>query len=88
MNQVAADRRDVLLFLPREYDVQFDADRRVVLLLPREYVVDGRGGYVEVDLDPCLPVAIGTVDLPLNRREAFAISLYIRCWCCCLPCML
>ena len=33
---------------------QFDADCRVVLLLPGEYVVDGSGGYVEVDINLCL----------------------------------
>ena len=53
--QVAADYRD-LLFLHRDYDVQFGADCRVVLLLP--HVVDGKDGYVEVDLDPYVPVAI------------------------------
>ena len=32
LSQVAADRPDVL-FLPREYGVQFDADCQVILLL-------------------------------------------------------
>ena len=50
LNQVVADRRDVLL-LSRDYDVQFGADRRVALLLPRDYV-DGKGGYIEVNLEP------------------------------------
>ena len=43
-----------------------------VLLLPRVYVVDGSGGYVEVDLDPCLPVAIDLIVLPLNKGGVFA----------------
>ena len=71
LNQVVADCRDVL-FLLRDYDVQFGADCRVVLLPPREYVVDGRGGYVEVDLDPCLPVAIDLIALPSDHGGAFA----------------
>ena len=50
----------VTVLLPREYDIQFDTDCRVVLL-PRENVVDRNGGYVELDLNPCLPVAIGTL---------------------------
>ena len=53
LNQVIADSRDVRL-LPRDYDFQFGADCRVVLLLPGEYVVDGSGGYVEVDINLCL----------------------------------
>ena len=67
LNQVVTDCRDVL-FLPR--DVQFGADCRVVLLLPREYVVDGRGGYVEVDLDSYLPVANGLIVTPSNHERA------------------
>ena len=63
LNQVVTDCRDVL-FLPR--DVQFGADCRVVLLLPREYVVDGRGGWAEVDFDSCLLVANGLIVLPPN----------------------
>ena len=43
-----------------------------VLLLPRVYVVDGSGGYVEVDLDPCLPVAIDLIVLPSNHGRAVA----------------
>ena len=70
-NKVVADCRDVL-FLPRDHDVQFGADCRVVLLLPREYVADGRDGYVEVDLDPCLPIAIDLIVLPLKHGRAFA----------------
>ena len=65
LNQVV-DCRDVL-FLPRDYDVQFGADCRFVLLLPREYVVDKGGGYIEVDYDSCLPVAIVPIFLPSNH---------------------
>ena len=71
MNQVVIDCRDVLL-QPRDNDVQFGAHCWVVLLLPREFVVDGRDGYVEVDLDPCLPAAIGLIVLLLNHGRAFA----------------
>ena len=71
LNKVVADCRDVL-FLPRDHDVQFGADCRVVLLLPREYVADGRDGYVEVDLDPCLPIAIDLIVLPSNHQGIFA----------------
>ena len=70
VNPVVADCRDVL-FLPRDYDIQFGADCRVVLL-PREYVVDGRGGCVEVDLDSGLPIAIDLIVLPLKHGRAFA----------------
>ena len=70
LNQVVTDCRDVL-FLPRENDVQFGADCWVVLL-PREYAVDRRDGYVEVDLDPCLPAAIDLIVLLLNHGRAFA----------------
>ena len=71
LNQVVADFRDIL-FLPRDNDVPFGADCWVVLLLPREYVVDGRDGYVEVDLDPCLPAAIDLIVLLLSHGRAFA----------------
>ena len=70
LNQVVTDCRDVL-FLPRDNDIQFGADCRVGLL-PREYVVDGRDGYVEVDLDPCLPAAMDLIVLLLNQGRAFA----------------
>ena len=88
VNQVAADCRNVLLSLPREYGVQFDADCRAVLLLPREYFLDGRGGYAKVDLNPSAMAVIGMLVLPLNRGEVFAISRYRCYWCCCSPCML
>ena len=71
LTQVATDCRDVL-FPPRDSDVRFGADCWVVLLLPREYVVDGRDGYVEVDLDPCLPAAIDLIVLLLSHGRAFA----------------
>ena len=64
LNQVVTDCRDVL-FLPRDNDIQFGADCRVGLL-PREYVVDGRGGWAEVDFDSCLLVANGLIVLPPN----------------------
>ena len=70
MNHVIADCRYVL-FLPRDHDVRFGADCWVVLL-PREYAVDRRDGYVEVDLDPCLPAAIDLIVLLLNHGRAFA----------------
>ena len=38
----------------------------------RDYVVDGRGGYVEVDLHQCLPVAIDLIALPSDHGRAFA----------------
>ena len=78
-NQVAAECLDVLLlFLPRDYDVQFGADCRVVPLLPRAYYVeDIMGGYVEVDLDQCLPVTTYQNVLPLNHGGALPKSL--RC---------
>ena len=66
LNQVVADSRDVL-FLPCDHDVQFSADCWVVLLLPREYVVDGRDGCAEVDLDPCFPAAIDLIVLSSNH---------------------
>ena len=65
MNQVVADCRDVQ-FLPRDYDVPFGADCQVVLF------VDGRAGYVEVDLDPCLSVAIGLIVLLSKHGGGFA----------------
>ena len=71
LNQVVTNCRDVL-FLPRDNDVQFDADFWVVLLLPREYVVGGRDGYVEVDLRPFLPAAIDLIVILLNHGRAFA----------------
>ena len=40
--------------------------------LPREYVVDRRGGYVEVDLDPFPPVALDLIALPSNHEGGFA----------------
>ena len=43
-----------------------------LLLLPRDNVVDGRDGYVEVNLDPCLLVAIDLIVLLSNHGEAFA----------------
>ena len=48
-----------------------------VLLLLREYVVDGSGGYVEVDLDPCLAVAIDLIVLPLNKEGGVCQSRYV-----------
>ena len=71
LNQVVTDCRDVL-FLPHDHDVQFGADCWVVLLLPREYVVYGRDGYIEVDLDLCLLVAIDLIVLPSNHGRAVA----------------
>ena len=71
VNQAVAGFRDVL-FLPRDHDVQFGADCRVVLLLPREYVVDGTGGYIEEDLDSCLLVVNGLIVFPSNHGRAFA----------------
>ena len=51
------------------------ADCRVVLFLPREYdVVDGKGGCVDVDLDPCLLVAIGMLSVPVEPRGTFCRS--------------
>ena len=69
LNQVVAVCQDVL-FLPHDHNIQFGADYRVVLLLPREYVEDGRGGYVEVDLDSYLPVANGLIVTPSNHERA------------------
>ena len=75
-NQVVADCRDVL-FLPRGYDIQLDADCYAALRLPREKVEDGRDGYVEVGLDSCLPVANGLIVLPLNHDRRLRRSRYI-----------
>ena len=66
-NQVDTVCPDVL-FLPG-HEFQFGADCWVVLLLPRKQVVDGTGGYVEVDLDSSLPVAIDLDRPPVEPRE-------------------
>ena len=66
LNQVVTNCRDVL-FPPRDDDVLLGADCWIVLLLPREYVVDKGGGYIEVDYDSCLPVAIVPIFLPSNH---------------------
>ena len=71
LNQVVSDFRDVLV-LPRDDDVQFGADCWVVLVLPRDYVVDGRGGSAEVDLERCLAAAIDLIVLLLSHGRAFA----------------
>ena len=73
---------EVYCCLPREYDVQYDADNQDVFVLPRKYVVyDGRGGHVEMDLDPFLSFAIGMIVTPSNRGRSFSIICYMaRSW--------
>ena len=71
LNRVVVDCPGVS-FLPREHDVQFGADSRVVLLLLREHVVDGSGGYISVDLDMFLLVATGLIVLPFCPRAVDA----------------
>lgn len=39
---------------------------------PPEYVVNGSGGYVEVDLDACLPVVVDVTVVPPSHGGVFA----------------
>lgn len=45
--------------------------------LLREYVVDVRGGHVEIDLDPCLPVAIGVFIAPAEPPVVTVTTLVV-----------
>ena len=46
------------MVLLRCHFTQVVADCREALFLGLEHVVDGRRGYAEVDLEPCLPLAV------------------------------
>ena len=56
---------------------QVVVDCREVLFLPREHVVDARGRYVEMDLDPCRLIVIDLIVSPSSHGRGGYQSRYV-----------